>query len=60
MSENIYSSVINSNLAFCAQRWISTLLRILQRENGVLVHDSDLVVHDSGILTSFLSCLDEL
>ncbi|KAK6259907.1 hypothetical protein SCA6_014381 [Theobroma cacao] len=48
VSENIYSSVINSNLAFCAQRWISTLLRILQRENGVLVHDSDLVVHDSG------------
>ncbi|XP_021279823.1 homeobox-leucine zipper protein MERISTEM L1-like [Herrania umbratica] len=48
VSENIYSSVINSNLAFCAQRWISTLLRNLQRKNGVLVHDGDLVVHDLG------------
>lgn len=34
VQENIYSSVVNSNLAFCAKRCVRTLLQKLKRNNS--------------------------
>ncbi|XP_030934376.1 homeobox-leucine zipper protein ROC2-like isoform X1 [Quercus lobata] len=34
VQENIYSSIINSNLAFCAKRCVRTLLQKLKRNNS--------------------------
>ncbi|XVE77975.1 hypothetical protein DITRI_Ditri13aG0107100 [Diplodiscus trichospermus] len=42
--ENMYSSFINSNLAFCANRWISTLLWNLRRERSAFI-DVKMDVH---------------
>ncbi|XWS36489.1 hypothetical protein CRYUN_Cryun20dG0089400 [Craigia yunnanensis] len=42
--DNIYSSIINSNLAFCANRWISTLLSKLRRDRSTFI-DVKMDVH---------------
>ncbi|XVF32331.1 hypothetical protein REPUB_Repub17cG0072600 [Reevesia pubescens] len=52
--DNIYSSITNSNLAFCANRWISTLLWNLNRDSSRFV-DVKMDVH--GRAGSFLLAL---